>query len=103
MRRLLHMLPMFVLLVACSPGPVALPDLRTLEAIRPALARSLTPQEAERTFGAPDRIEGSGLLLNVYDIKQGYTVHLAFPGYAPILNAQLSAPDGRFSEIPLRD
>ena len=104
MRRLLSVLPLLALLTACNPDPVALPDLPTLEAMRPALTRSLTPQEAERTFGAPSRIEGSGLLIYVYEIEQGFTVHLAFPGYAPILNAQLRAPGtGAFYDIPLRD
>ena len=104
MRRLPSVLPLFALLLACSPDPVALPDLPTLEAMRPALARSLTPQDAERVFGAPDRIEGSGLLIYVYEIEQGFTVHLGFPGYAPITYAKLRAPGtGTFSDIPLRD
>ena len=103
MRRLLSVLPLLALLAACSPDPVALPDLPTLEAMRPALTRGLTPQEAERTFGAPDRIEGSGLLIYVYDIEQGFTVHLGFPGYAPITYAKLQTPGtGMFHDIPLR-
>lgn len=104
MGRLLQMLPLFALLVACERHPVALPDLPTLEAMRPALSRSLTPQEAERTFGPPDQITGSGLLIYVYDIEQGFTVHLGFPGYAPITYAKLRTPgSGVFHDIPLND
>lgn len=104
MRRLLQVFPILMLLAACGRDPVALPDLPTLEAMRPALTRSLTPQEAERVFGPPDQIVGSGLLVYVYEIEQGFTVYLSFPGYAPIQNAKLRTPgSGVFHEIPLRD
>ena len=99
MRGLLQMLPLFAILTACGPDPVAPPDLPTLEAMRPALTRSPTPGEADRAFGAPDRIEGSGLLIYAYDSEQGYTVHFAFPGYTP--DSGCAAP--RIRRTLLRD
>lgn len=78
------------------------PAPRTLSAMAPRLTTALTPAAAERAFGAPDEVGGSGLLIYKYRVDDGRRVWLAFPGYARIQYASLEDRDGNLSRLPLR-
>ena len=93
-------------LAACtnsSSDPATVPASRTVASMVPKLTRSLTPAGAESTFGKPDDIEGSGLLIYVYRAEAGRRVFLSFPGYQPIIAARAVDAAGGSVELPLRD
>jgi hypothetical protein len=75
---------------------------RTLSSISPQLTRTLTPALAMERLGAPDVVTGSGLIIYKYRLEGGDTLSLGFPGYAPIVYAQVFRADGTRADLPLR-
>ena len=102
-------LALSLLVAACSNGapipvdPVVVTGQRTVASMLPKLTRSLTPAIAEATFGKPNEITGSGLLIYVYDVEAGKRVFLSFPGFAPIMSASVRESTGASQALPLRD
>jgi hypothetical protein len=102
-------LALSLLVAACSNGapipvdPVVVTGQRTVASMLPNLTRSLTPAIAETTYGKPDEITGSGLLIYVYNVESGKRVFLSFPGFAPIMAARLQESTGASQELPLKD
>ncbi len=89
-----------------SPAPSPSPGQagrRTLDEMIPRLTNDLTPDMAERFFGPPDEVTGSGLVIYVYRLDDGRKVWLGVPGNAPALYARLQALDGTTADLPLRD
>jgi hypothetical protein len=101
--------PLF--LGACSGGavepitmdPVTVTGQRTVASMLPKLTRSLTPSSAEATFGKPDEVTGSGLLIYVYRVEAGKSVYLSFPGFTKIFGASLRDASGGSQALPLLD
>ena len=75
---------------------------RDLTCFEARLSRSLTPQSAEKVFGKPDRIEGSGLIIYVYLLDDGQEIWIGFPGYDSVLYAKLKTPDGQMRDLELK-
>lgn len=75
---------------------------RSLERFQSALTTNMTPKLAEESFGKPDRVTGSGLIIYVYVLADGKEIWLGFPGFAPILYAKVKAPDGSMLELKLK-
>lgn len=73
-----------------------------LAEIQANLTKDLTPSRAETRFGKPDDVTGSGLLIYVYDVGDGDSLWLFFPGYAPIMRAALRDGAGELRELPIR-
>jgi hypothetical protein len=89
---------------ACQSGSTTPGDetsTRTLASMRPLITRSLTPAAAGASFGKPDEITGSGLLIYRYRADSGRTVSLGFPGFAPIMYAKVLKASGEVEDLPL--
>ena len=82
--------------VACA-GDLTFPD--TVDEIRAQINADLTPALAESRLGKPDAIEGSGLLIYRYDLKNDVTLRLGFPGYRPLMYAKLIHKDGQVEDL----
>lgn len=67
----------------------------------PHLTAALTTETAERIFGPPDEVTGSGLIVYIYHMPNGQKLRLAFPGAGPIVYAQRRSADGTISNLPL--
>lgn len=79
-------------------------EARTLASMLPYLTKSLTVPAAELTFGRPDAVSGSGLILLIYNVEDGQKVNLAFPGPTePISFASLQGKNGGTTPIVLKD
>jgi Tol biopolymer transport system component len=74
---------------------------RTLAAFLLGLHPNLTSKEAVATWGEPDELLGSGLLIYQYILSDGVRVWLAFPGDDPLVYARLVGVDGRIFELSL--
>jgi hypothetical protein len=75
---------------------------RTLDSFKDKLHKALTPEKADTLFGKPDRNVGSGLLIYEYDLADGTTLRLGFPGFAPIIYAHHLSKDGTKEVLPLK-
>ncbi len=75
---------------------------RSLEKFQSALTTNMTPKLAEESFGKPDRVTGSGLIIYVYVLADGKEIWLGFPGFAPIRYAKVKATDGSVLELKLK-
>ena len=75
---------------------------RTSKQFQETLDKSFTPAKTKAAFGNPDREPGSGLIIYEYDLDDGRTVRLGFPGFQPITYAFLVGKDGTATPIPLK-
>lgn len=75
---------------------------RTLAVFQAKLNKSLTPALAEKRFGKPDSIVGSGLLIYVYKLDDGCELMLGFSGFQPLLYAKVKSADGSVTDLPLK-
>ena len=79
-------------------------EARTLDSMLASITKSLTPPLAEQIFGPPNKREGSGLVIFVYDVEDGRKVNLGFPGpTAPISYASLQEKNGGTTPIVIKD
>jgi hypothetical protein len=76
------------------PTIVTANNNRNLEDFKRQLTRDLTPQSAEKVFGKPDDITGSGLIIYIYKLADGSEVWLGFPGFDKITYAWQKLPNG---------
>jgi hypothetical protein len=97
MRQRVYLLLIVLIISLASCG-----TQRTLADVQPYLRKDLTPQRAEQALGKPDEVTGSGLLIYVYHLANRQTVHLGFPGYAPIMYARLQTNGGPMADLPLK-
>jgi len=105
MRRLMLALSLVIVAAtsnACGRTPTSTREERPLSAFEPFLTRQLTPALARAQFGAPDELAGSGLLIYKYRLEGEQTLWLGFPGFAPIIYANLEAKDGTMRALELR-
>ena len=80
-----------LLAAACSKDPVALDSVSEVRAL---VTADLTPSIAETRLGKPDAVEGSGLLIYRYNLKEGAILRLSFPGYQTIISATITYRNG---------
>jgi hypothetical protein len=66
------------------------------------LNKTFTLKDAERAFGKPDRVTGSGLTIFVYVLDDGREIWLGFAGDRPILYAKVKEKNNSFTEIDLK-
>jgi hypothetical protein len=92
-----------------EPEPVLSTDMgvrryagRSLAAFQAKLDKKLTPALAEKRFGNPDSVTGSGLLIYVYKLEDGRELLLGFPGFEPITYAKVKATDESITDLLLK-
>ena len=75
---------------------------RTLQVFQSTLTTNMTPKMAAESFGEPDRVTGSGLIIYVYSLADGRELWLGFPGFAPIRYAVVKGANGGKMELKLK-
>jgi len=71
----------------------------SLADILEGLQGELTQEAAVALWGKPDAVTGSGLLIYQYQLDDGVSLWLGFPGDGPLVYAQLHTPSGKIFEL----
>jgi hypothetical protein len=75
---------------------------QSLELFKKTLDKTMTPAMAVAAFWQPDPKLGSGLIIYEYDLDDGTTLRLRFPGFAPVKYAHHVQKNGKFVVIPVK-
>jgi hypothetical protein len=92
------------LLIAEEPIPSATTNptprpVRTLADFEAQLDPTMTAALAEKKFGKPDEITGSGFIIYVYKLSDQSEIILSFAGFGPLIGARLRTLDGQVREL----